>query len=154
MPKTTKRRTCRTPLRKKRRALFQISLAFFTLLICLVVVAGWWFTRSSNPLGGGVMYDETYQVTGAPSINADLINQVLDFYSSPARGKGQTLYDLGVKYGIDPVYALTFFMQESRFGTTGVAQVTLSLGNIRATPGYVDYDGYRKYKTWEEGFEF
>ncbi len=44
-------------------------------------------------------------------------------------------------------------MHESRFGTTGVAQVTLSLGNIRATPGYESYDGYRKYKSWEEGFE-
>ncbi len=88
-----------------------------------------------------------------PTVDADFINQVLDSYGSPARGKGQALYDLGVEYGIDPVYALAFFLQESRFGTTGVARVTLSLGNIRATPGYESYDGYRKYKSWEEGFE-
>ena len=31
------------------------------------------------------------------------------------------MYDLGVKYGIDPVFALAFFMHESLFGTTGEA---------------------------------
>ena len=74
-------------------------------------------------------------------------------YNSPASGQGQALYDLGMQYNIDPVYALAFFMHESSFGTTGVARVTLSLGNIRATPGYDSYNGYRKYKTWQAGFE-
>ena len=51
---------------------------------------------------------------------------MLETYHSPAVGKGQALYDLGVKYGIDPVYALAFFWHESRFGTTGEARVTYS----------------------------
>jgi hypothetical protein len=152
MPKTSKRRTYRSASRKKRRPLSPFFLLLIALLILIVLAIGWWFNRF-NPLGTGITYDQSYRITGGPSVNADLINQVLDFYDSPARGKGQSLYDLGVKYDIDPVYALAFFMHESRFGTTGVAQVTLSLGNIRATPGYENYDGYRKYKTWEAGFE-
>jgi len=94
-----------------------------------------------------------YTVVGKPSISAEFINRVLAWYDSPAVGKGQALYDDGVKYGIDPVYALAFFMHESRFGTTGVATVTHSLGNIRATAGHARYQGYRMYRTWEEGFE-
>jgi len=77
----------------------------------------------------------------------------LESYDSPAAGKGQALYDAGVKYGIDPVYALAFFMHESTFGEKGVATVTHSLGNIRARSGEPEYHGYRLYNTWEEGFE-
>jgi hypothetical protein len=94
-----------------------------------------------------------YAVVAKPSISVELINQVLELYHSPARGKGQILYNYGVKYGIDPAYALAFFMHESTFGTQGVARVTRSLGNIRATPGHPSYQGYRLYHTWEEGFE-
>lgn len=152
MPKTYKQHKRRSVSHKKRTPLSSRSIVIGALLILVVLVAGWWASRS-NPSGAGIMYDTRYQVMGAPSVDADFLNQVLDAYGSPAHGKGQALYDLGVKYGVDPVYALAFFMHESRFGTTGVAQVTLSLGNIRVTPGYEDYDGYRKYKTWEEGFE-
>ena len=98
----------------------------------------------------------TYGVQGKPTVTVKFINSVLAAYHSPAVGKGQALYNDGVKYGIDPVYALGFFFQESRFGTTGVARVTLSLGNIR-TPVTPDcrcraYQGYRQYTTWEDGF--
>ncbi len=44
------------------------------------------------------------------------------------------MYDLGVKYGIDPIYALAFFQHESDFGTTDEARKTLSLGNERCIP--------------------
>jgi hypothetical protein len=78
---------------------------------------------------------------------------VLFTYHSPAAGQGHALYVDGVRYGIDPVFALAFFMHESSFGTAGVARVTHSLGNIRCTPGYPScYEGYRAYATWQEGF--
>ncbi len=94
-----------------------------------------------------------YSVPGKPTVNATLIDQVLFAYHSPVAGKGQVLYDDGVKYGIDPVFALAFFLQESTFGTAGVAQVTHSLGNIRCSPGYPScYHGYRKYTNWEDSF--
>lgn len=94
-----------------------------------------------------------YSVSGPPTVNATLINRVLAAYHSPAAGKGQALYDDGVKYGIDPVFALAFFLHESTFGTAGVAQVTYSLGNIRCTPHYPScFQGYRAYTSWEDSF--
>lgn len=94
-----------------------------------------------------------YNLVGKPTMDAQFINSVLEYYGSPASGKGQALYDDGIKYGIDPAYALAFFLEESNFGTKGVATVTHSLGNIRAVSGEPQYKGYRSYKTWEEGFE-
>lgn len=78
-----------------------------------------------------VFHLRMYLVVGKPTMTASFINRVLSAYGSPAAGKGQALYDLGVAYGIDPVYALAFFLHESRFGTTGEARTTLSLGNER-----------------------
>ena len=98
-----------------------------------------------------------YSVLGKPTITADFINRVLASYHSPAAGKGQAMYDLGVKYGIDPVYALAFFMHESTFGTAGEARATLSLGNLRCIPARpcIDQDrgGYAQMYSWEDGFE-
>ena len=125
------------------RSLFtSIFVAISVLLVVLVIAYVFQFAEARY-----------YTVVGKPSISAEFINRVLAWYDSPAAGKGQVLYDDGVKYGIDPVYALAFFMHESRFGTTGVATVTHSLGNIRATTGHAQYEGYRVYRTWEEGFE-
>jgi hypothetical protein len=129
-------------LRLRLRSRFTLILfAISVLLVVLIIAYVLQFAK--------VRY---YTVVGKPSINAEFINRVLALYDSPAAGKGQALYDDGVKYGIDPVYALAFFMHESRFGTTGVATVTHSLGNIRATTGHAQYEGYRMYRTWEEGF--
>ena len=98
-----------------------------------------------------------YTVLGKPTISANFINQVLAYYHSPAAGKGQTMYNLGVKYGIDPVFALAFFMHESLFGTTGEARATLSLGNSRCIPTRPCIDqnrgGYAKMYSWEDGFD-
>jgi hypothetical protein len=95
----------------------------------------------------------SYRVVGQPTVSAEFINRVLSANSSPAAGTGQAIYDLGKKYDIDPVFALAFFEHESSFGTTGVAQVTLSPGNIRASAGYAQIDGYRAYPSWTAGFE-
>ena len=163
MPEVKKRRKRRTRSRKKRTRL--VPLVLILGIIVIIATIGLnrllnhantsdnnWLPAHVNPLGHS-RQDAHYEVTGVSTIDVDSINQVLASYNSPAQGKGQALYDLGVQYGVDPVYALAFFMHESSFGTTGVAQVTLSLGNIRATPGYDSYDGYRKYQTWEAGFE-
>ena len=105
-----------------------------------------------------------YSVLGPPSISSDMINRILDTYHSPAKRKGQTLYDLGVKYGIDPAFALAFFMNESSFGTQGMATSTLALGNERClsdrpcvnTQGLACETGqscYAQFLSWEDGFE-
>jgi hypothetical protein len=94
-----------------------------------------------------------YDIVGAPSISVQQIEKVLQQYGSPAAGQGQVLYDLGIKYGIDPAYALAFFVHESACGTRGVARFTHSLGNIRWTDGYDNYQGYRSYPSWQAGME-
>ncbi|HEX7734499.1 MAG TPA: glucosaminidase domain-containing protein [Ktedonobacteraceae bacterium] len=152
MPELKKRRKSRYGSKKRGQSLTSYA-AVAGLVLVIVVLGAVWMLSHASSLDRGIHLDTRYEVTGSPTISADFINQVLDYYGSPASGKGQALYDLGAKYQIDPVYALAFFMHESSFGTTGVARVTLSLGNIRATAGYESYDGYRKYKTWEEGFE-
>lgn len=94
-----------------------------------------------------------YGVLGKPTITADFINRVLAAYHSPAQGKGQALYDMGVKYNIDPAFALAFFQHESTFGTRGEATASLSLGNLRCIPNYRCQDNYAWFNTWEDGFK-
>jgi len=86
-----------------------------------------------------------------PSVSAATIDRVLAGYGSPAAGSGALFYDLGVQYGIDPAYALAFYIQESSAGTQGVARFTHGIGNIRVTPGYAGYEGYRSYATYAAG---
>lgn len=109
--------------------------------------------EQSQPVVQVASSDGTYSVIGSPSISVGQIERVLQQYNSPAAGLGQKLYDLGVQYGIDPAYALAFFVHESGCGTQGVARTTKSLGNIRVTPGWESYNGYRQYSSWEQGFE-
>ena len=99
------------------------------------------------------LHSGPYSVLGQPTITADFINQVLAAYNSPAAGKGQALYDLGVKYGIDPAFALAFFQHESTFGKFGEARSSLSLGNLRCIPDEQCQDNYAWFPTWEAGFE-
>lgn len=119
--------------------------------------AGTWDKNGPMPAKMPVAQTGPYSVLGKPTITADFINRVLAAYHSPAAGKGQALYDLGVQYGIDPAFALAFFMHESTFGTQGEARTTLSLGNLRCIPDHpcVDQDrgGYAQMASWEDGFK-
>lgn len=96
-------------------------------------------------------------IYGQPTITVSHINEILSAYHSPAAGTGQALYDLGVQYGIDPAYALAFFMHESTLGTAGEARVTLALGNLRCIDDRpcVDQDrgGYAQFNSWQDGYE-
>jgi hypothetical protein len=98
-------------------------------------------------------HPQAYDVRGIPSISVAMIDQVLSAYGSPMAGDGKAIYDLGVKYGIDPAYCLAFFIHESAAGTRGEAVLTHSVGNIRAVAGAPSMDGYRYYSTWQEGAE-
>lgn len=96
-----------------------------------------------------------HAITGAPTISAAFIDRVLCSAQSPACGTGRDLYRAGLASGIDPAYALAFFQHESTYGRAGVARITLSLGNIRCTPGTPGYacrDGYRSYTSWQAGY--
>ncbi|MBA3824728.1 MAG: hypothetical protein H0X24_12640, partial [Ktedonobacterales bacterium] len=85
---------------------------------------------------------------GQPSISAVKILQVLQAYNSPAATPdfAADLYDLGIKYGVNPAYALGFFAFESQCGTAGIATTTRSLGNVRYNPSnspvtYTQFNG-------------
>jgi hypothetical protein len=95
---------------------------------------------------------DVYAVTGKSGLIVSLVNHVLERFHSPASGTGQSLSDLSIQYHLDDAFALAFFQHESGFGTTGMARVTRSLGNIRCRLGYQCINGYRAYQTWQEGF--
>lgn len=153
MPKV-RRRSYRTTYRRRRqkvtlRSTFHLSVIFLASLAISIGIISI-IMSITNTISD---HSGPYNVSGAPTINAAFIDKVLEYYDSPAKGKGQVLYDDGIKYNVDPAYALAFFMQESRMGTQGVAATTHSLGNIRASTGYANYHGYRQYGSWEEGFD-
>lgn len=147
------------PQVRRKRSILSIgcTLAFFLFLALLLIgIFSIWLHISTKPAyhyTAGQEQDTHHFVVGIPSLNAAFIHKVLSYYHSPASGKGQVLYDDGIKYNIDPAYALAFFMEESTFGTKGIATVTHSIGNIRATAGQPEYKGYHLYASWEEGFE-
>lgn len=110
--------------------------------------------QDGNVQGGATTaVGETWDVRHSPSVDAATIRAILQKYNSPAVGAADAMYTLGIEYGIDPAFCLAFFVNESTAGTAGVARITKSVGNIRTTPGYVDYQGYRKYESWEQGIE-
>lgn len=142
------------------------------LLCCLLLLWYWWQCYTLMAFGGGFLSqrpsppripvmahmgvqvdDASSSVTGPPTIPLQFIDRVLFAYGSPAAGTGQALYALGVESGIDPVYALAFFMHEDSFGETGIGAVNHSLGNIRCSAGYSCQHGFRSYATWQDGYQ-
>ena len=129
---------------------------------CVLLLWYWWQCYTLMTVGGGLLAHKpslprisvvaslsvhlagaSSTVTGPPTISADFTDRVLSTYGSPAAGTGQALYDLGVQYGIDPVYALAFFLHEDSFGETGIGAANQSLGNIRCSAGYSCQYGFR-----------
>ena len=92
-------------------------------------------------------------VVGPPSLTVGKIRAILRGYDSPVVPEAVAFHDLGVQYGIDPAYALAFFVVESHAGTRGIARETRSIGNIRARVGEPEHEGYRLYASWREGIE-
>jgi hypothetical protein len=75
-------------------------------------------------------------------------------------GHGQEIYDLGLKYGINPAISLAFFIHESGAGSNPAwagwkedGTSTKNVGNIICTPGYRCHGRFRDYDTWEQGIE-
>lgn len=107
----------------------------------------------ANPVGD-------YRLQGAPSISAEAIDRILASYGSPATGTGAAWYNLGLKYGIDPAFAVAFFVHESTAGTArnwaGLkpdGSTTHNVGNIICAGYATCYNRFRDYSSWEEGIE-
>ncbi len=96
---------------------------------------------------------DPHSVVGPSTLAPELIDTILAEYGSPAVGQGANFAALGAQYGIDPAFALAFYVQESRCGTRGVARFTHGIGNIRWTPGFPSYEGYRSYPDYAAGIQ-
>jgi hypothetical protein len=99
-----------------------------------------------------------HSVVGAPSISAAAIDDILAKYGSPAAGTGQTWITLGKRYGIDPAYAVAFFIHESSAGTNpgwagfkSDGSTTHNVGNIICAGYATCYGRFRDYANWDEG---
>ena len=94
------------------------------------------------------------KVVGKPSISIETIDKVLSNAGSPAVGKGSVFFNEGVRYGIDPAFALAFFAKESTYGKFGVAKYTRSIGNLEYVAGKC-VSKYNKrwcvYRSWDDG---
>ncbi len=106
---------------------------------------------AANPAGD-------HHLQGAPSISAQDIDAILAGYGSPAAGTGAIWYNLGIEYGIDPAYAVAFFIHESSAGTNqGWAGLkpdgssTHNVGNIICAGYPTCYGRFRDYPSWEVG---
>ncbi len=160
LPPTQSRRGCFTP--------FGWLVIVLAIIVCviLMVYPNSPFRPFSSPLPAQPTHThhrskpdvrvlaaaQGHDVRGGPSLAAAFVDQVLAAAHSPAQGTGQALYDLSQQYSIDDAYALAFFQHESAFGTTGIARLTHSLGNIRCSAGYRCIDGYRAYSSWAQGY--
>src|SRR5258708_14094448 len=130
-------------------------VCFLMGLLLLVLWVSAQLTGALAPAASQVLVLPDYDcpVMGTATIAAAFMNRVLAAYGSAAAGTGQQLYDLGVASGIDPVYALAFFLHEDSFGKMGIGAANHSLGNIRCSAGYSCQDGFRSYATWEASYQ-
>ncbi|MCS6880643.1 MAG: peptidoglycan DD-metalloendopeptidase family protein [Oscillochloridaceae bacterium] len=101
-----------------------------------------------------------YTVEGPPSLTPQQIDAILRSYGSPATGTGKDWYNLGLKYGIDPAFAVAFFIHESGAGTNpnwaGLKPgggTTHNIGNIICAGYPTCYGRFRDYGSWAEGIE-
>ena len=111
-----------------------------------------------------ILSPSPYLITQAPTVTASQIDAVLAYHHSPAVGSGQSIYALGVKYGIDPAYIVITFQHESSFGLNGEAAKTFSPGNLRCIanaacvntedqPCQANQSCYASFPSWSAGFE-
>lgn len=101
-----------------------------------------------------------YALKAPPSISAQQIDRILEAYGSPATGTGQEWYNLGMKYGIDPAFAVAFFIHESSAGSNpnwaGIKPgggTTHNVGNIICAGYATCYGRFRDYPSWSAGIE-
>lgn len=91
-------------------------------------------------------------ITRSPSISVVEIGRILQRVNSPILPYSGDVYAYGIQYGIDPVFALAFWMKESREASDG------SVAAVDHNPGYTEGLGsdprcgrWACWPTWPEG---
>lgn len=85
------------------------------------------------------------------SLTADQWDSVVAEYNPLITDTGKWAVSEGNRTGIDNAYVLAMWIKESSVGSAGVAIQTKSTGNIRCFGFSYCIDGFRAYRTWEEG---
>ncbi len=99
-------------------------------------------------------------LVGPPSLSAQQIDSILASYNSPAHDTGEAWVAAGTHYGIDPAYAVAFFVQESTAGTHPAwagwksgGTSTYNGGNIICAGYATCYGRFRTYSDWSAGID-
>jgi hypothetical protein len=135
------------------------AFVIFAVAAVIVVTRPQWQTMLQSTTAYGASPHSAASVTPAtaitdttPGLSAAFLDRILAAHHSPAHGLGTVFVAQGQQYHIDPLYALGFFDEESKYGVVGWAVRTHSLGNIRCTVGWSEcLGGYRAYATWTAG---
>lgn len=116
--------------------------------------------QSSNALVASARVAGDYALKGPPSVTPQQIDRILEAYGSPAAGTGQDWYNLGLQYGIDPAFAVAFFIHESSAGSNpnwaGIKPgggTTHNVGNIICAGYATCFGRFRDYPSWSAGIE-
>ncbi len=96
-----------------------------------------------------------------PSVSVAAIRQALRAANSPVldaafadhKDAAEYIWDEGRVLGVDPAVMLGIFQHESGMGTQGMARATRSIGNIRPVGNQPQIEGYRLYRSWQEGID-
>ncbi len=83
---------------------------------------------------GPMVSPQTVVVTQAqPDLTLEAFTAILESASSPSAPYAGDAYNILVKVGISPAYALAQFNEESGMGTAGLAVKSLNPGNVRSS---------------------
>jgi hypothetical protein len=116
--------------------------------------------KGEPPINHAAVADADLSLVGPPSITATKIDGILAGYGSPSAGTGEAWIAAGMKYKIDPAFAVAFFIHESSAGTNPVwaglkpdGSTTYNVGNIICAGYATCYGRFRDYSGWDVGIE-
>jgi hypothetical protein len=136
---------------------------FIILTIIVAVIALLWglgrldFSGLSGPSGssaeGGTVVFSQVENPVAPGT----LDAYLEKYAGDGlKGKGQAFYDLGVKYDIDPAFAVAVAQKETSLGKKTCQGISLGCNNffcIKASGSQPDCSGWARYASPEASIE-
>ena len=130
---------------RARSALFFLAGTAVILLSCVVAVFYQIQQRQS-------IHAADLSYTGAPTIPAGTVDQILARAGSPMVGVGTVVEQAAQKNGIDDAFALAVWMVETSDGAAGVGYTALNPGGVRSSSGYpVGPGGYTLYASYADG---